>query len=437
MLYLYTVEYTIISFLYLLNILRITNFLFGTRHGIKPKLIVIVYFCVSAVIVPVKEYCPPLLRLLTIMLYYTVMVGSVHIISRRMIKQSAYITIMYQMIDSMIQTVSFIIARGIFNCTDKSQVVWITSLIFNTLVFILGSCFLRKEKIFINPGIHLISDKIYFLTLVAFIFAGALLENQVSETSNIFLQNLLTKVFTIITIIILGSVIIALLYSCIVKNYLKNVSEALESQIEKQIKYYERLNALNNEIREFRHDYKNHMICLQGLLANKDYCEAENYVKNITKLNIIESDNILSGNRAADAILNDRLRTSGDMNIAIRFSGKIFDGIPPSDMCTILSNALDNAFEACMKINTSDIKIINIECAYIQNVQIIRITNPIGEEVEIDNNASIKTSKQNSQYHGFGLYNIKKTVNKYKGNFNISIENNNFIFEVIFKTDEI
>lgn len=33
-----------------------------------------------------------------------------------------------------------------------------------------------------------------------------------------------------------------------------------------QVEHYQKINKLTDDLREFRHDYKNHMICLQATL---------------------------------------------------------------------------------------------------------------------------------------------------------------------------
>ena len=63
---------------------------------------------------------------------------------------------------------------------------------------------------------------------------------------------------------------------------------------------------MTDDLREFRHDYKNHMICLQSLLNNKQYDEALSYVKSITNQEILDSNKFFSVNQIADAILTDK-----------------------------------------------------------------------------------------------------------------------------------
>ena len=51
-----------------------------------------------------------------------------------------------------------------------------------------------------------------------------------------------------------------------------------------QVEHYQKINKLTDDLREFRHDYKNHMICLQATLEKRQLDEALDYVKSITNL---------------------------------------------------------------------------------------------------------------------------------------------------------
>lgn len=69
--------------------------------------------------------------------------------------------------------------------------------------------------------------------------------------------------------------------------------------------------------------------------------------KSITKQKIIDANKFSSGNQIADSILSEKSESAANIGTQIQFSGFISDEIPAVDLCTMLSNALDNAIEAC------------------------------------------------------------------------------------------
>ena len=115
-------------------------------------------------------------------------------------------------------------------------------------------------------------------------------------------------------------------------------------------------------------------------------------------------------------------------NCKIIFDGSVSDEISVSNLCTILSNALDNSIEACSKIDSDETQIIDVKCVASELIQIIRISNP-----NLDNNAVTETSKADRKNHGFGLSNIRRTVERMDGQMIISSKYPTFVLEIEFK----
>ena len=81
--------------------------------------------------------------------------------------------------------------------------------------------------------------------------------------------------------------------------------------------------------------------------------------------------------------------------------------------CVIFGNALDNAIEACSRIERGDKK-INIILSYSNNNLVCKITNTTNGNVLKHENRFI-TSKIDTEYHGLGLNNIERSVKRYNG----------------------
>ena len=149
--------------------------------------------------------------------------------------------------------------------------------------------------------------------------------------------------------------------------------------------------------------------------------------KSITKQEIIDANKFSSGNQIADSILSEKSESAANIGTQIQFSGFISDEIPAVDLCTMLSNALDNAIEACEKLSLTDSAVITVKCAVVQNVQVIKLSNP-----NPDNKNSTETSKLDKDNHGFGLYNIRRTVEKLGGEMRIPKQFPEFVLELEF-----
>ena len=96
------------------------------------------------------------------------------------------------------------------------------------------------------------------------------------------------------------------------------------------------------------------------------------------------------------------------------------------DLCIIFSNLLSNAFEAAEKC---DDKWVNVEIIKLNSNLYMKILNAATTEpVIID--GSFVSSKQGDG-HGYGVKNIRRSVEKYRGSFENSYENGVCCTEVI------
>lgn len=347
-------------------------------------------------------------------------------------KKSIYIFLLYSEIDSIIRSVLRYAIYSFFADNPPQFINIIISTVSSIFLFAIITYLVKKKSNSVIFATNHIPTHIYILILLALFFSGGLLENQIFTTENIVLQNNLTKTFTVICIFLLVLIIFLLVFNCISSLYFENQSSLLEKQVETQVNYYKKIDKLNDDVRQFRHDYRNHLLCIQGMLKAQEYDEAIAYAEKLTEHTAASSPKYFTGNSIADSILNDKLEYAQNIGAEIKCDGIIHEDIPAIDICIILANALDNALEACEKITDSSPKIISVKCDYFKCIQLICITNPISENVVIHNN-NIETSKSDKNNHGIGLYNIRKTVAKYNGEFDITCDNNVFTLDIALK----
>ena len=95
------------------------------------------------------------------------------------------------------------------------------------------------------------------------------------------------------------------------------------------------------------------------------------------------------------------------------------------DICTILSNALDNAADACVNFPKPSDRYIDVRIEDSENEMIISVKNPSTEAPKRRAGAYI-SRKKDSDNHGLGLKSIKRTVDKHKGDMLVKYENGIF-----------
>lgn len=431
MMYILVFLYSAASFFTVYNSCRLAELVMN-REKKNGVIFPAVYVALSAVYIFFRLSIKlPLLDFGLLILHYLWLFACVKKAAKIKLFQTLYIVLMYLSVESLLQSL-FRYMTSLFYDGYKNGSIEIIILLFgNLLLFFIIDMLEKKTKTLWQ--FNIIPRYIYVLILLAVFFGGGLIETQLSLT-NIQIQGFLSRTFTVISIFLLIFIIISLIFNCISKAYLENVSSMLEDQVKAQVEYYKKADKLNTELRNFRHDYKNHLLCLQGLLDGEEYDEARDYLHSITLRQTASGKDFSSGNTIVNAILADKSETAEHIGAEIRFQGIVYEDIPAVDVCTIFANALDNALEACGKLTGSGPKIISVKCSYVKHIQFINITNPTSEEIKIVNNA-IETSKKDKNLHGIGLYNIRRTVEKYDGEFDISCEGGMFTLDVGFKVN--
>lgn len=200
---------------------------------------------------------------------------------------------------------------------------------------------------------------------------------------------------------------------------------ALEQQLQFQAKNMEAASQLYTAQRHKVHDFRAHLNTLQGLLENQEYDAAEQYLNSVTQEQTDRLFLVNSHHAILDALFNTKATEATQKGIKIDFELNDLSTLPfdVSDMVVLFSNLLDNAIEACEKINGD--RVIRVSAVLKQSFlfSVRNTTLP----VEIKND-TIQTTKPNASLHGFGLSNIKLILNKYHADFVMDYEDGWFQF---------
>ena len=182
-------------------------------------------------------------------------------------------------------------------------------------------------------------------------------------------------------------------------------------QMQKEL--IEKRSESDEELRRFRHDYKNHMIVIGSLLSGGRTDEAAEYAKKLGDAADEAKLSIRTGNPAADALMNQKAAEAAKTGIEIEFTGFIPSKcIDDYDICTVLSNLIDNAVEATDKCKSG--RTIKTEANLVNEHFLLTVSNPY-VSVQKDNKGRLKTSKQDKLNHGIGMKNVERIVEKYNG----------------------
>lgn len=278
-------------------------------------------------------------------------------------------------------------------------------------------------------ALEMIPRHIFIMLMSAIICLGALSTLISFPTDNETKKESTLYALVIILTVILISIVFSLFLNVIAKQHFTAVSQMMEKQVELQISHYEELEKIDAEISRFRHDYTNHLRSILSLIQMKEYSQAEEYIEKLQKAKYSSATVMFyTGNKLADALLADKSAALDD-NCRIEYSGIIPPSIENVDLCVILSNALDNAVEACREFNSPCA--ISISAGVQQGYFLMSIKNPTTcpyNFYEIP-----PTTKSEKEQHGMGLYNIESTAKKNKGQIKVKCENGVFELTITMK----
>lgn len=214
--------------------------------------------------------------------------------------------------------------------------------------------------------------------------------------------------------------------------YYKEINEMNQYYMGEQLKYFEAYKAAQEDMRHFRHDIKNHILCLSSLCESQSYEQLKDYIQSLTGKYETMSYLYGTGNDVADAVINGKIFLLQKQDIRFCLEGRFTTGleVEPVDLCCIFSNAMDNAIEENEKIQEMNRRFIKITIQSSYNFYVISFHNPVNKQMKISK-MHLPTSKRDKKLHGFGLDNIRQAVKKYKGYVEIRSEEMEFILEVI------
>lgn len=205
----------------------------------------------------------------------------------------------------------------------------------------------------------------------------------------------------------------------------------LTEQIENTQKHIGEVEKLYGDIRALKHDMGNHISVLENLLAKKESDECEKYLAKLKATFVESAEGIKTGNPVTDVILtqNQKVAMEKRINFDSKFVYPSDTNINAFDISVILNNAIENAFEA---VEGCSNPYISVSAYRKKNVYIMVVKNNISKVVVLDAKTGLpETTKTDKSNHGFGLTNIRKVAQKYYGDIDISLDENNFTLAVM------
>lgn len=221
------------------------------------------------------------------------------------------------------------------------------------------------------------------------------------------------------------------LYDSLSKVFAENADKRV---IQAQNRYYEKqlsvMQASLKSTRALRHDMNNHFTAISSLATKNDVNDIVQYLSEISNAQDSYGEFTRTGIIALDSVVNFKLQEAMQYGIDISTDILVPDELEISafDLTTILGNLLDNAIDATKKLEANRKLGIQMRCS--KDQLFINVKNTFDGKLKVQD-GRVLTSKKDQSNHGFGIENIKRSVEKYKGFFDYEIEKEEFIASVI------
>ena len=193
----------------------------------------------------------------------------------------------------------------------------------------------------------------------------------------------------------------------------------LEQQEHSLSQYVEEAKARYDRTKSFRHDIRNHITVIKKLIQSGKMDEAVCYMEDMDNMAEKMSFPCNTNNPAVDILVGNKLGIAQSMGIDADCSLLLPYpcGLKDIDICIVLSNALDNAIQACKHLDAGSEKYIHVSGRIQGDFLMMEIENSVyGKSI----------CKQ-----GTGLSNIKKVAEKYGGAMSIETRENAFVLHVL------
>ena len=201
------------------------------------------------------------------------------------------------------------------------------------------------------------------------------------------------------------------------------------SQYHSQIAVYKMLAEQYRQSERLRHDMKNHIIALSALSQNKEWEKIDDYLRNMGDI-VLDAVGDITGNKAVDALLYQKRKRAEEENIKWECDVQMPKErcINEFDLCVLFGNILDNALNACGRMQGCEDRFINIQAKTVKKCFLLEVKNSMDRAEKYTDGF---TNKGDSQEHGIGLLNVGDVVNRYNGAVHKEAEEGIFVISIL------
>lgn len=295
---------------------------------------------------------------------------------------------------------------------DHQISFFILAFIFEIIRMILVEtfCFLKQGKeISVSKIPKEVLYILYIIPLTSIVSCILIIE--IAE--KIVNQEMLFLCMTIIfTIIISNYLMFSMVHRYVELTERRREADLLYQESILKEEYYRDMEESIEQIHTLKHDMKNQLMGLYDLVTEEQSQEVKEKLKSMVADVTELEDKVYSMNPVINAVLKIKIAKAEAEKITVEAMTLVPKrmNIEIGDYGVLYGNLLDNAIEACMKVNPSE-RYIRVRSKYQAGTLMLEIKN----SKENISNPGLKTTKQDKRMHGRGIQSVRKASEKYGG----------------------
>lgn len=213
------------------------------------------------------------------------------------------------------------------------------------------------------------------------------------------------------------------------RSQLEQTQNSLNIQVTQAVREIDALRESQRKASTYRHDLRHHLQYISSCIENGRTDAAQEYIHSVCAQIEASKVTVYCENEAANLILSAfaaRAESSG-VTFRVRAALPPTLPLPESDLCVLLSNALENALHACQRQKTEGKPAFIETSAYEQNGQFfLQIVNACSSPVPFAEGVPVTREPG----HGLGVRSICAIVEQYGGMYSFSQKQEQFILRI-------
>lgn len=197
------------------------------------------------------------------------------------------------------------------------------------------------------------------------------------------------------------------------------------------------INELMSKVKANEHEYKKHLNAIYGITQLSKPEEIKEKIKSYIGT-IVSDDEEFSrllniDNTIVKAVLYNKIQRAEKLGISCKYTvtSDLRDiPVDDSELTVIFSNLLNNAIEATSMIKNKEMEVVISEDLYRYKITVYNKTEDLTLEKLVDIFKIGYSTK--GEGRGYGLYNVKKIVDKYKGKIKVDLDGDIVKMSIIF-----